>query len=244
LESLLAGATGARMVDTDALGKFRIEGLLPREYRIDAMDPRTLAVGRVESAPAGLGDVRVEIPAGATHARVAGRVVDREGAPLAGIRVRAARTTFRTTSVAYTSDLPTVTTDDEGRFEIRNVARDEVSVEADGDAVIPASVQAPFDAPADLRIVVLRRCHLQVELASSDEADSFAVLDGAGARLTIRSFRGSTTHFHPIATLTGGRSLVVGVEETATTLVLLSQGKETRRVPLALKPGELAVVRP
>ncbi|HKD99616.1 MAG TPA: hypothetical protein VKE69_01295, partial [Planctomycetota bacterium] len=245
VESVVAGRKDAPLVRSDASGAFRIRGLLPRNYRIDAMDAKTLAVGSAEGVAAGRSDVRIAIPANATHARLAGRVESLGGEPLAGIQVRPARMTFHTFRMAYTEDLPLVTTDAQGRFELRDVAREGVFIQAVGESIIPGDVAAPFANPEDVHIVVSRRCHMQVELVDANEGvDGFSVFDADGKRLVIRSFRGPMTISSDSESIDSGRSKVVGVDETAKTMALFRKDKEVRRVPLALKPGELTVVRP
>lgn len=245
LESVLAGAPDGRIVDADAQGAFRLGGLLPREYRIEALNPRNLVVGRLERVAAGRADVRIELPADAVHRRVAGRVESRTGEPVAGVVVQAARVTFRTSRMVQSADVPETVTDAQGRFELRDVAREDVYLKVASDAIFPTSVSAPFATPEDVRIAVSRRCHLQLELASPDEKlTGFAVLDAAGTRLMIGSFRGPMTVMVKTASIDAGRSAVVGVEESAATLVLMKGDEEARRLPLALKPGELTVLRP
>ena len=96
----------------------------------------------------------------------------------------------------------------------------------------------------DLRLVVTRRVHLRLELARPGEADGFSVLDGAGEGLEIASFEGGGKQTRGRWKIHEGRTRVLAVSETARTVVLYRAEKEVRRVHVALRAGEVNVIRP
>ncbi|HKE01886.1 MAG TPA: sigma-70 family RNA polymerase sigma factor [Planctomycetota bacterium] len=245
LETFLSGGEESNAVgEADARGAFRIRGLLPRTYRVCVLDRRTLAVASRDEVQAGSTDVRVEIPDRELYARVAGRVETRDGKPVAGAVVRLWRPTFKSVRLMASAELGKRTTDEQGRFEFGKVARDGIAVEAQGDTIVPETVEAPFAAPDDVHVVVSLRCHLQVELANPAEADAFQILDAAGKVVMARLHQGPLTLMRERCPLTAGRSEVLSVDESAKTLVLVRGNAEVRRVAIALKPGERTVVRP
>ncbi|HKE00260.1 MAG TPA: sigma-70 family RNA polymerase sigma factor [Planctomycetota bacterium] len=251
LESVLAGRSGAPFVTCDSEGRFEMPGLVARSYGFGAGDPRTLRIGNVEGIPAGATDVRIAIPEEPIHDRIMGRVVARTGEPIAGVRVNVFRRAFelplpggRGWTRQGISKAP-ATTDADGRFEIRDVLRADVGLDFEGQAIIPDGRSAPFgDDPVDLRVELLRRCHMKVELEdASDAASRFAVLDGSGNALEIQRWEGESVYGDDTGPIRAGRSSVVAVAESARTVVLYRGNSELRRVPVELKPGPPTIVR-
>lgn len=241
--------------ETDAHGRFRIEGLSPREYHIKAMDPRSLV--QTEAGPFTAGDENVEIQldGGSEFEKVSGRVLARNGEPIAGVRVAAARRVVKVVMDGWSSSRghggASTVTDAEGRFELEHVAREGIFLTALGDAILPTWFDFPEKATTssrsltDVMIHAVRRCHVQVELGErSTRADAFAVLDAAGERVSLSIIRGENDSTNTVVPLIEGRSPVVALGEDSATLVLLLEDKEVARQPLVLKPGELSVVRP
>src|SRR5262249_32645539 len=89
LENVLAGAEGETFhhVEADGEGRFALDGLLHRAYRVQAMLPSNMI--RIESEPidAGTTDAVLRIPTDEVHPRVAGRVVSHRGRPVAGASI-------------------------------------------------------------------------------------------------------------------------------------------------------------
>ena len=251
-ESLAAGSKSLPIVGIDSSGNFRIDGLLPREYSLCAVDGRTLRAATLEGVRAGTLDVRIAIPDGGLYERVAGRVVNRAGEPVPGLFVSAERDGFLIRSPdgshAYGTGVPLKAeeTDADGRFDLGRVAKEEVSLVVRGDAIVHLDVPPPLgDRPDDLRLVVAMRCHLKVEMQRPSEgATGFRVLDADGRALDITIYSGRNVRGSPQGTLTDGVSEVVTVEDSARTLVVLQGSKELRRIPLSLKPGPPTIVRP
>jgi RNA polymerase sigma-70 factor (ECF subfamily) len=266
VENILAGAEGEswHFVVSDSDGRFRIEGLLDREYRVRALDESTLL--RVQSGPvrAGEQDVELRLPQGALHLRVAGRVLSNQGTPIAGVRIFPMCDAFHARfhgEVIGTSHaaLAGVVTDDEGRFEFKDVPKTLVYLRVEGESVIPleycretegdpsdpnaAFAALPKDKIENLTIVVDQRCHMQVELADPASADELAVLDGEGAELTIDVFFGNGRESNPRTPIVDGRSAALALPDRGKTIVLYSAGREVSRSSVQLVPGALQTVR-
>jgi hypothetical protein len=247
-------------VKTDSAGRFRLEGLLDREYRLAAMDPETLL--RVESGPvpAGRKNVEIRIDGDSVWARVSGRVVSSSGTPVPGVTVMpmcdviTARESANSRSTLHSQGKST-TTDREGRFELRRLPRERVYLRLDGEDILPLEYGRGESAGIGdlshgevekLLLKVSVRYHLQVELSSGEveAADEVRILDGQGQPIVINVFMGNSRRSTDSVELKDGKSDVLVVPEEARTLVLLEKGKEVRRTPIHLVAGELNLVRP
>jgi hypothetical protein len=239
-------------VSTDAQGRFRIDGLLAREYRLEAMDGRSLVHAEVGPFESGSEDVRIVLPTRDVRT-IRGRVVTRAGEPVGAVRVSLVRTTMEVSyatagGTARTSrGMPgagTVTAED-GRFTLENVPVKDVFVTLDGDAILPHHrAITPEDVESSIELVVTARCHFQVELAEPvDRADSIAVLDAEGERLPLLLLRGDSNESGPTKPLSAGRTPVLAVGETAATLVLLRGKEEVERHPIVLLTKTLNELR-
>jgi hypothetical protein len=86
--------------------------------------------------------------------------------------------------------------------------------------------------------------HLQVELDPPvDRADEVRVLDGEGQPMDVVIMRGESSFVFPKAEVVDGRSQVLSLSEDAKTAVLYKAGVEVARIPIVLRPDEVARVR-
>jgi len=239
---------------TDASGRFELAGAQARDdYVLVALDPKTLL--RVETGHVRGGDtnVRITVDTGACLARVSGTVTDRHGVPLAGVSVQLGADGFKLTvgNIVQSSNVirPAITTGADGRFSFERVPRENVFIRVDGPDIIPVEYGHPGGILAasggvadNLRIVVPRRIHVRVEVTAFD-ADSIAVLDDKGERVTMHVFNAGGSISSPHLTLTDGKTPAFAVHEDARTLVFYKDNKEVRREPLVLVPGKLNEIR-
>ena len=250
LESLVRGDDRFWSFEqTDADGSFSIAGLLQRAYRLQAVDPRSLA--SVESAPVTAADSPVELrlPTHDVYEKVAGRIVTAAGQPIAGVNVRLFRITYELQHADGTDNESqegaSVFTSEDGAFEFRNVPRHGVDVIATGDTILGASAALADEAdPGNIEIVASLRLHLQVVLVDpADAIDSLRVFDADGRRVLLSQFHGAGAHASFDMPILDGRSGVLALEERAATLVLYRAEVEVARIPLHLSPGQTNVVR-
>jgi len=253
LESLTAGrGSGWSWVESDEDGRFELGGLLEREYTLAALDPGTLLRTVEPHVGAGRRDVRLVLRQDGLFARLAGRVVDGRGHPVAHASIfpmcDALETRLEGQVIGTQHEtVEGAVTDEDGRFELARVPEDLVYLRIQGADTIPLEwgrglegglARLAGEAPEELEITVERRCHFQVELSVPAEADSLGVLDASGAALVVSQFLGNgrrDTEVHPIL---DGRSSTLAVSDRAATLVLYRAGAEVRRAPLRLEPGE------
>jgi len=229
---------GGSEVSTDAEGQFVLRGLVPRRYRLHALDLGSIASADTEPIEAGSDDIRIRIDTAACYPCVAGQLVDRAGHPVANMRVQARRG-------ALMSD--EVRTDTDGRFKLPPVSRDAESIAVLPEAAVPRLFQIR-DLPdlCSLHLVIPKFGDLRVELVTPGlAADNFAVLDEAGARIEIARHYGGGGWEGPLAVIPveDGKSGWAIVPDDAVTIVLLKDGNEVARQSLQVKPDELSVVR-
>jgi len=244
---------------TDAEGRFRLTGLLAREYQLSAMDPSTLQRVDAGSFRAGAEDVVIRLPRVAERP-LSGRVLSASGAPVRGVSVmpRCDVITARLDEHSWSTvhgQVAAAWTDADGRFTLARLPERDVYLALAGEAILPAEVgrgearglrALAEGRDGELVVRVELQRHMQVELAESELArvDELVVLDEAGERLRIHAVQGTARFEADAYPLREGRSEVLIVSERARTLVLTRLGAEVKRVPLALTDEALNLVRP
>ncbi len=249
LEDLLAGERSRRGARTDDKGVFRFGGVEDRGYRLQALAPRNLELGPEWEVAGGARDVELLFPREPDRSRVAGRVVSLGGEPLAGVKVLPVRERgeldwWQTPHEAR--DLRTET-DIRGRFSFDELSLEGTRLTFSGHRVVtvPEYDLAEAEDLEEIEVRLPVRCDVQIDLAGRDDlADTFQVLDGAGEPLRLYVNSGNLAYETGEHFLSDGRSEVVGVPETARTVVLRRDGEEVARLPFVPKSSELSVIRP
>lgn len=240
-------------VQTDAGGNFVLTGLEDRVYQVRAMDEATLLRVDLPGVAASSRDVRLVLPTAATFARLAGVVVTKAGAPVAGVRLAVQTDTQSLRGrTMHAQAVARATTDAEGRFELLRVPHHGVYVRLDGDNILPLEygrgesgglLGLALGNPEHIRIVVAARMHVQVELLDPRAADSISVLDDQGEPVMLTVFRGRGRSDTDALPLADGKSPVFVVPDRAATLILSKEAKEVRREALQLRAGEVNSLR-
>jgi hypothetical protein len=247
-------------VKTDEGGRFRLEGLLDKEYAIVAMDPETLLRSFSDPVRAGRKGVDLLLDVDAIYERVAGKVLSSSGVPVPRVTVAATCDVITTregggSQSTFHSQGKVATTNADGEFVLQRVPKERVYLRLDGEDILPLEygrgdprgLGGPSHGEVEtIELRVQLRYHFQVEMAGpeSKAADELKVLDGAGEPVAINLFMGNSRRTTDSVDLKDGKSEALVVPENARTLVILSKGVELRRVPLHLVPGELNTVRP
>ena len=246
VEGLVSGDYEYPSTQTDTDGRFLLEGLLPRDYRLSVFQDRSLAWMVTEPIAAGRKSVEIRLPAAERHPRVAGRVVRPDGQPVGQAAVTLWRDIEPPGCEPYPIEGPMARTDEEGRFEFLDVSRALSFAFVEGTGLV-LLVRCPIPTDADvtgLELVAPRRCHLRLEVTDARMADSFSILDEGGELVEIWFHHGTRAWRRERAELVEDRSEVVSVSELARTFVLYLEDEEVSRQPLRLVPGELTILRP
>jgi len=237
-------AGGARQLETDADGRFRLGGLRERTYRVRAFDPSRCLFVVSEPTAAGTEDLVLREPRDAFLPLLRGRVVSQRGRPIAGAVVRLMFTAQVLPSggeLMYSCR--EAQADDQGRFEFADLPREHVYLRIDGPHVESAeSFPIPAAGEVELRASVL--CRFRVDVRPDDPADRFRVLDGDGRELRITTQTAHVNALHDSVRRRDDGFPVCIVGEEAATLVLYQGELELRRVALDLQPSELQIVTP
>lgn len=245
-ESLLARGEAVfwAYATTSADGAFELGGLLDRAYELRAVDMKTLVATQVAGVQAGRSDVELVLAAD-TFAELRGRVVARDGTPIAGVGVNLQRPALEVQVPAGTRDTwaggGVQRTGDDGVFVFENVPKQGVEVFANGDSILfRGRMVEPDVDPLAFDLVVDRRVHLQVEIAPPvDRVDRVKVLDAFGRPMLLRVMRGLSAHTNRSAAVLDGRSEVLSLGEDAAQIVFERGGEEVGRLPARLVVGDV-----
>lgn len=244
-------------VRADDEGRFELGGLAERAYTLRAMDERTLQT--VEAGPfaAGAGALELVLPRAALWPRLAGRVLDTDGAPVAGASLWVNTTGLvvdRGSYATYRGETrgEEAVTDAEGRFELAGVpfsaalavTGDHIERTEFGSVRTGGLERAVAGQPEALTIVARHRYHLRIEAEDRSAFDSAVVLDAAGALLWCERIEGWSTYGRQEIELVDGKSGSWNLPPEARTLVLRKEGVELRRLELFLQPRSENLIVP
>lgn len=227
------------LATTDGEGHFVVGGLSDRAYRLLAYDPTSLCTLQSEPIPAGTVGVVLTVPADALLDELRGQVVDRRGVPVVGAGLLCYLAPASAHGIASG---PSANTDAEGRFVLENVPRGFVQLGVSGDGLV--YVTKPIEdwlRDRDLRIVVQRTCHAQIE---GEAGITVTFLDGDGKRVMVTSQTQGAMFGGDGWNLRGGKSPVLSLPETTATMVWLRNGQEIGRkaVYLDTTPGAVTLL--
>jgi hypothetical protein len=235
---------GEETVRTREDGRFHIRGLAGRSYRLLARNKRTLETAISDPIPGGTRDALIVVGDPARRCRVAGVIVDLQGAPLAGASLAG----FRTLPDGTRADTDWVNADEKGHFEMPGMSPDLegfiVWPESGPGEIVRVDPAAPRDAQR-LHVGRIARVSVQIQTPGL-AADTLVFLDASGTALACgtKIGRGGWEGGGDCAGISGGQSGVLIVSERAQTLVLKSQDHEVPRIPLHLDPAQVNLVRP
>ncbi len=246
LVSTEEGWRDGRETRSDAAGRFRLRGLLERDYALLAMHPVTQEITWLPAVRAGDGRVALVL-AGEPTREVRGRVVNFAGEPVEGALVRVFRKrALPDGSHAFRQadhDFHAVS-DAEGRFRFEALCVAGTHILLNGETIASPQDRA-LDEEPDLLDVVFRApavCHLRVFLADPARADSLMLLDERDQPLSLSFLVGSVTLGSEAVTIENGASDLIQTDESARVLVL-SKGGQKERIPIRLLPGQVNELR-
>jgi len=251
VEEVLSSTDGewsdGRNAETDAEGRFRLHGLLARDYDVLAMDPVTQEIAWLAAVPAGEEHATLVLAGKEPAREVRGRVVDLAGAPVAGALVGVYRKrklpdgseTLKRADVDFHA-----VSDEHGAFRFERLCVEGTVLLLNGE-VIASEQERALEHEPDLLNVVFEApavCHVRVFLSDPTRADTLMLLDANDRTLMLSFLVGSVSLGAEEVGLRNGTSDLLRADESARTLVL-EKGGEKERIPIRLKPGEVNELR-
>jgi hypothetical protein len=186
----------------------------------------------------------LQAPTRAWRAVVDGVVVGLDGAPLADVRCRLSMNEYQTRSGSWMTTEQELRTDASGRFEFHDVPPSELFIRFNGHNSGTSYALQPDEPGRGIRIEVVRSGSFTFEALSSPEGrDAIRFIDDDGERLRIEVdvAPGSTQGTRELSLEQGagtGR-----VSELARWVLLLRNGRELSRAPVAIRCGETLRIR-
>ena len=234
-------------VRSDADGRFKLSGLGRRSYRIATLDPATLATSELGPVEAGASDVVLRLDRARLLPQLTGRVVDPNGAPLAGIRVNLSRGAEELrhegkSLLTRTHQVEGTRTDRDGRFLLRNVPPNGTQLILRSPNTIPQSVPVADLVQDQIELTAMPDTRMRVELADVTDATAFELLDANNAVLPILIEHGTEWRLSQRTRLPGGRSEIVRVPLCASSLRLWKEETLVHEVSIKLEPGRVNLV--
>lgn len=217
-------------------GRFEVGGLADRSYTLIAYEPTQLISTKSAPTPAGSRDVVLTLPADPL-ADLRGVVVDRRGAPVADAAVSS---WLSAASVEGAVHGPDATTGADGTFVLVKAPRRGVNLGVSKDGWL-YTVQAIEDWTKDgttLRVVLTRMCSVRID-GPDDVFVEFA--DAAGEPVYAEIHSQTMISASSAVELHGGKSPVLSLPETVTTMVWKRGDKELGRKNVFLDPTPNAV---
>lgn len=236
IESMQSADGRLDYVKADAEGKFTIEGLCPRDYRLVAYD----FVTQLRSAPtrvtAGADKVTVQLQ-GDVIVKVEGRVVDQHDEPIAGVSVALSASLlglhWGSNQVFGKRHISgSMRTGPDGSFWLFHVPSTGVRMHFDGAGIV-AMTKEPNAGP--MRIVAHRQVLLSVSCADIAAVDSLGAIDRDGAPVLLTRFRGNGSLQSHRVKLHNGRAESFALPDEAVTIIGYLGNKEHRRTPMQPK---------
>jgi hypothetical protein len=234
-----------RDYEEPADGSFVIDGLLERDYVIEAWDHFGMQLVRSEPVPAGTSNLVLVAPADDYWSVVPGRVVDSTGRGVAGVEVRAFLDVLNAIGGFHnTIEERTARTARDGSFDLHDVPKN-ATIRCDGRTILAERFPLTWEPKdGELGVTVSRRCRLHFSSgALRPVPDALEVHDARGDKLPILSsmyWQDKTVLRYD---LYRGAAPVLTVSEAARMLVLFRAGEEVARLPLRLEPEVVTTVR-
>ncbi len=230
-------------VPTDEQGRFELTGLDDRSYRLRLMDPKSLDITTTDAYPAGE-TVRIVMPAPNFIPRVAGRVIDDDGKPIAGVSVSLSGEAVGVRSRVFGGRVDVqirepregVRTDEKGRFEFKDVPRANIHLSFTSDEILPDELEiAKLSKPDAIEMKVHTRCSLQVVITTHGlDADRVAIRGPNDEGLDLYTLESGSVNAFTDAPIVDGHTSVLSASSAAAVLVLFKGDEVVKRTNIRL----------
>ncbi|MCP3917292.1 MAG: sigma-70 family RNA polymerase sigma factor [bacterium] len=245
------GSTGElRVWDlSDENGRYRLDGLLDKDYRLRLFDRTRFAAMTTEPVRAGTETSDFVLPADFIRERLAGRVVDLAGRPVEGVVLSPMLGTYLGGGgYTRTGNGTRVSTDEEGHFQLADISTRDLALELYGAEILSTSFVVAPDTQDEVEIQVERLCHFRVVLDGEDpQPASFEIHDASGEPKDISAMGGGEYMTSKNRRIGKEATRVLATGESAASLVLyrVVDGRrvEVGRQALALVPGKVTELR-
>ena len=260
LETVLAGAEsapdalerrGTHSVRTDAAGRFEIQGLDERDYRVMACAPGSGVAGVAGPFRSGASGVNITLDSARVLESFHGRVVDPEGVPVTSglVWLLRERQSMRRPGALPEARrvrwLDRVPLGPDGTFHFEDVPLDHIylSVTGEGlatlDFALVESESQPTAEGFGRTIRVPRLVTLEIDSSNFDDALSVSVLvDGRPVPLDQRRAPLPTRVFRRTERFVAADQATLMIPETATEVVVFRQGVEALRIAIQPRFGD------
>ena len=237
---------------TDRDGRFTLPGLQDRKYRVRAMNEATTQMVTSNPLAAGSQGAELQMQAKDVHDSVGGTLLLPGGKPASGISIsvfcNVRDVDTRVPGGRFVGELirhgGSAKTDAKGRFKIADVPARGVRLSIFGDGIIPRFFR--FEDGHDvgaLRIEVRPRYHVEIVLADASRGDAIRGENASGRKQYFSVIRSGSMKQVDEMPVHRGRTGVLVVPHTLTSIVLLKSGNEVARTPVTLAFGKTLVVR-
>jgi len=251
-ETFASGRDWMEHVELDQQGRFEFGELGDRTYRLIAFDPISLEWALSAPIAAGSEGVELTLEASPRLERVAGRVVDSAGVPVAGVSVtlsggRPKLLKMSQQGTAMGLSRPQITAED-GRFEFRDVCASAGFLRAEAPTFAHFGGYTFLSNSNDLEDVVIvlpRVTFAQLELSDpeinsrSNSLDLYAV----DARNMILNVGLDGTNYSQVFVHDSSRTRVFPVADTARKITVRSSGQIVFEIPVELEFGKVNLIR-
>jgi len=242
---------------TDAEGRFTLAGLSDRSYGLRLLDKRSGAVIDGPRVQAGARDVEIVLPSDVTVESFGGLVLGQDARPVAGVEVvwsvearsLSARVFGGLSEVTYAHRGERTLTDEDGRFQFKDLPRQELTLTLTSDRIAPEGVLVSRDQVqrGTTTVTVQLRCRFRVEVRADSPLRASAVSIRAKALdespLDVLLIRGESLTAYTNVALVDGRTEVLAVRSNVRQIVLLDAQQEVIAVrTVTLTPSETTLV--
>ena len=219
-----------------------LEGLNAREYRLLAYDSKHGQIAYTDPIAAGTKGVVIQDRPEDFLPSIKGRVVTRRNLPLEGVEVGRSMCTYWSGGSSSAQVTGKVSTDAQGRFELRNFPRKWSRITLTGPGIRGTTRDLPADPTRVLELVVELEVRTRIEIADG-MIDEVRFLDELGEKVHPILETPEGTSQQPTLTKQEGKFPVFAIYDSAVMAVLCRGGEEIRRVPVEIRREKLLTLR-
>lgn len=225
---------------SNAQGRFELGGLQARNYSIRVLQQPSLLCSI--SAPVAAGDTNVRLVLDRRQlGTIAGRVVDRHGQGIAGVKVAVSYERVSELLIGRGGS-----SNADGTFAITAVTTKPAFLRIEGESIVPELFHRlrPDEDVTALTLRVGRRCRIQFEWGAAHGADDqLVVVDARDQALSMMHLTGGSIAEAPYVAYRPGLTDVLAVSDEAAHAIVRRRGQEFARVRLQLAADAVNLIR-